>query len=189
MVYTPKTPISLTLREIAQRWALYNQRPVTEITSILIQAIREHDLGWVGVKSNAPVAAVTLDSAGKRQELLSADYALISRDDFAAWYGSRQPSLESWWPPEGGSASQASHQKARKNNPKGSVVNKSNAAARQARIKHAVRTLATKAVTPDSAGTAEKYARQVRAAIGVKDSVRGFGTKTIQRVAQTKFPR
>ncbi len=99
MPTSPKTSAALTLKEIAQRWAFQISRQVSEITEILFTAVLEDTLVVSDVKKGARITNIIINQQGKREELLDPESAIILRDNFASWYSSRQPSLDSWWPP------------------------------------------------------------------------------------------
>lgn len=99
MPTSPKTAEVLTLIEIAERWAFKISRQVSEIISILFQAVGEKELVISDFKKGARIMHIIINQQGKREELLDPESAIISRDNFASWYSSRQPSLDSWWPP------------------------------------------------------------------------------------------
>ena len=71
---------------------------MSEIFSILINAVHEDALVVSDIKKGARITNIIINEQGKREELLDVGSGMISRSDFASWYGSRQPSLDSWWP-------------------------------------------------------------------------------------------
>lgn len=84
---------SLTLREIAERWAFASSRQVEEIVGILWRAVKDEKLIPDRVRDGAPTVIVN-DRRG-----YNAEDAVLLRAEFSRWYGSRLPSLGYWWLP------------------------------------------------------------------------------------------